>query len=203
MHLQLAKLTEQLGIMFDKFNDVNFNGELVKPIITIQSGEKQKAYGWCSVGYRWVNEVSQEKYYEINLSAEYIHRPYLEVAQTLYHEMIHLYNQQHYIIDCSKNGKHLKRFATTCEQFGLNCSQNEKGSWTITSFTNELKHIADSIEVDKSLFIVKRISTSKPNEKKERVKRIKMECSCGNQISCKTVLDITCNVCNSKFEVVG
>ena len=76
-------------------------------------------YGWCTGWRAWAEKAPQDLesmtpeeakaaeskgYYEINLCAEHIARSYIEVAETLLHEMVHLYNLQEQVQDTSRGG---------------------------------------------------------------------------------------------------
>ena len=43
-------------------------------------------------------------FYEINICAEHLARPFEQVAETLLHEMVHLYNLQIGVQDTSRGG---------------------------------------------------------------------------------------------------
>ena len=73
---------EWLGKLYDYANDQFFNGELCRPVITVQMDDKNRAYGWYTMGKVWHEEkpskdglinVSNGEH-EINMSAQYLNR---------------------------------------------------------------------------------------------------------------------------------
>ena len=51
-----------------------------------------------------LDAMQNEGFYEINICAEHLARPFEQVAETLLHEMVHLYNLQIGVQDTSRNG---------------------------------------------------------------------------------------------------
>lgn len=129
MNNSLKIIIENLESLFSKFNRRYFNSELQTPIITVSPDTTSGAYGWCTSWKAWKNkdEKQEEKhlvnmnnvtlenlnkkkeepgFYEINICAEYLSRPFLEICETMLHEMIHLLNLQNNIQDTSRSGKY-------------------------------------------------------------------------------------------------
>ena len=121
--VNLSNSIKKLETLFDEVNYQFFDSECIRPIITIQTKGKRNALGWCTLWKAWKEGEYVEAdsgYYEINISAESLHRPFSEIMRTLIHEMVHLYNIQHGVKDCSRNGTyHNKRFKETAEKHGL------------------------------------------------------------------------------------
>lgn len=109
----LKPVIEKLESLFSSFNQKFYNGELQTPVITVSPDTTKGAYGWCTSWKAWSNldpdnkttDISQmskadldamqnEGFYEINICAEHLARPFKQVAETLLHEMVHLYNLQ-------------------------------------------------------------------------------------------------------------
>ena len=97
-----------LNKIFDLLNEHYFEGELVRPTITIQS--TPKAYGHFSTRPdTWVSVTGNS--FEINIGAGTIGRPIELVATTLLHEMTHYFCCVSGINDTSRgNLYHNKRF---------------------------------------------------------------------------------------------
>lgn len=95
----MSRVAGYLEKMFRTINADSFNGELEEPIITIQS--TPTAYGHVSVAKTWKRKG--EDRHELNISADWLQRPIENVVATLIHEMVHLYNMQHDIQDCSRD----------------------------------------------------------------------------------------------------
>lgn len=121
--------------IFRTLNKDSFNGELVEPIITIQS--TPGAYGHISVQKVWKRK--DEMTYELNISADWLTRPIENVVATMLHEMTHLYNIMHDIQDCSRGGTyHNKKFKDEAEKHMIHIEKDDRYGWTVTSPTEEL-----------------------------------------------------------------
>lgn len=106
----LKPIIGKLENLFSKFNQKFYNGELQTPVITVSPDTTKGAYGWCTAWKAWstqekitdlskmkpedIEALKKEGFYEINICAEYLSRPFDKVAETLLHEMVHLYNLQ-------------------------------------------------------------------------------------------------------------
>ena len=127
-----------LNKIFDLLNAEYFENELSRPTITIQS--TPKAYGHFSLkDDTWVSTIGSS--HEINIGAGTLSRPIEEVIATLLHEMVHYFNYQNGIQDCSRGYTyHNKRFKAAAESRGLQVSHHEKYGWSITQPTEQLIH---------------------------------------------------------------
>lgn len=125
-----------LNKIFDLLNEEFFENELSRPTITIQS--TPKAYGHFSLrDDTWISTVGGT--HEINIGAGTLSRPIECVAATLLHEMVHYYNYENGIQDCSRgNTYHNKRFKEAAEAHGLIVTHSEKYGWSHTSPSDEL-----------------------------------------------------------------
>lgn len=146
----LKPVIEQLETYFSKINDRYYNGELVKPVITVSPDDTKGAYGWCTSWKVWKDsdvDNPDDGYYEINICAEHLARQFENVVGTLMHEMVHLYNLQKEIKDTSRGGTyHNKHFKATAEQHGLTVEQGEKYGWCITSLNDEAREFVNSLD---------------------------------------------------------
>lgn len=125
-----------LNKIFDLLNAEFFENELSRPTITIQS--TPRAYGHFSLQEdTWVSKLGGT--HEINIGAGTLARPIEEVAATLLHEMVHYYNYEKGIQDCSRgNTYHNKRFKAAAEAHGLTVEHSEKYGWSHTSPSDAL-----------------------------------------------------------------
>lgn len=125
-----------LNRIFDLLNAEFFEGELSRPVLTIQS--TPKTYGHFSLrNDTWISKNGTS--HEINLGAGTLSRPIEEVAATLLHEMVHYYNYVNGIQDCSRgNTYHNRRFRDCAEAHGLNVAHHPQYGWTITSPSDRL-----------------------------------------------------------------
>ena len=116
---------------FGYFNEKLFDSCIdTRPIITIQSKGRKNAYGWFWAG-KWTD--GDDNRCEINISAEELARTAMSIFETLIHEMVHQYNWQQSISDCSDNGYHNKHFKVTCEDVSLECEKMQNYGWAKTS----------------------------------------------------------------------
>lgn len=133
--VKTSRTAGYLEKMFRALNDRYFDGLLDEPVITIQS--TPRAYGHVTVGKSW--RRGQEHRHELNLGAGTIDRPIEEVAATLQHEMVHLWNIREGIPDCSRGGQyHNKRFRDAAEARDLKISFDKRIGWSITEPTPAL-----------------------------------------------------------------
>jgi hypothetical protein len=137
--ITIQSAIDELQRNFKRLNEIYFNVELERPVITILTDSVGGAYGWISKGKVWSSK--DEKYYrEINICAEYLNRPPEMVIATLLHEMCHLHNVQKGIQDTSRGGTyHNEKFKQTAERCGLEVSRDETYGYCITTPTSELK----------------------------------------------------------------
>ncbi len=125
-----------LNKIFDLLNEAYFENALSRPTITIQS--TPKAYGHFSLKEdTWVSKFGGT--HEINIGAGTLARPIEEVTATLLHEMIHYWNYQNGVQDCSRgNTYHNRRFKTAAERRGLIVTHSEKYGWSHTEPSDSL-----------------------------------------------------------------
>ena len=125
-----------LNKVFDLLNAAFFESALSRPTITIQS--TPKAYGHFSLrDDTWISKNGAS--HEINIGAGTLSRPIEEVAATLLHEMVHYYDYENGIQDCSRgNTYHNRRFRDSAEQHGLVVSRSDKYGWAHTTPSDAL-----------------------------------------------------------------
>lgn len=136
---QLVKTSRTAGYLEKMFRALNaefFAGEEIEePIITIQS--TKGAYGHVTVAKVWKAKDSAK--HELNIGADTLERPIENVASTLLHEMVHLYNMAHEVQDCSRGGSyHNKKFKAEAEKRGLLIEYRERYGWTTTKPSDKL-----------------------------------------------------------------
>lgn len=117
---------------FDTLSRVYFENSLPKVVITIQTSPT--AHGYITVNKIW--EGTNERYREINISAETINRPIENVMATLLHEMVHLFCMENNLLDTSKGGKyHNKTFKKEAEKRDLEISYADYIGYSVTKPT--------------------------------------------------------------------
>ena len=128
-----------LNKVFDLLNAEFFENALSRPTITIQS--TPKAYGHFSLREdTWVSKLGGT--HEINIGAGTLSRPIEEVAATLLHEMVHYFNYEQGIQDCSRgNTYHNRRFKEAAEARGLIVTHSDKYGWSHTSPSDRLLEV--------------------------------------------------------------
>lgn len=132
-----SRLSGYLEKLYDKLNADFFNGELDRPVITIQS--TPRVYGHYSLIPYWNVDGTAKR--EINIAAGTLNnRPVENVIATLLHEMCHQYNNEiANVQDSSREGTyHNKYFKQTAQAHGLKVERSEKYGWSITSPSDEL-----------------------------------------------------------------
>ena len=150
---RFANIHIELTRMFDLLNQKFFGGEIITPVITIQTGRNgPKQFSWSSTRPVWTHEGNGRgsAYYEIALAGEFMNRPAEEVILSLCREMIHIYNAQRGIKDTSR-GKtwHNRYFKTAAEKHGLVVEKSDKYGYSELSFGEELaQFVKDNVSQD-------------------------------------------------------
>lgn len=195
----LKGVIETLETVFDRFNERYFENALSKPVITVSPDTTRGAYGWCTTWKAW-KEGESDGYYEINLCAEHLARPYLETCGTLLHEMVHLYNLMQDVQDCSRGGTyHNRKFKEAALAHGLECSQTEKYGWSTTKLTDDTAAFVVSLGV--SSFSMYR---SKPTKASKKSNTRKYTCPCcGMSVRATKDVMVKCAVCDVLMEKEG
>lgn len=202
----LKPIIEKLESLFSKFNDKFYNGELQQPIITVSPDTSKGAYGWCTAYKAWHIEREEsdsdkknDGYYEINICAEYLSRPFENVAETLLHEMVHLYNLQIGVQDTSRSGTyHNKKYKESAEAHGLTVEKTKSG-WSKTSLNYDAKELVCSLQDKKfNLFRQSSFKNASAKTKQSTRKYICPSCSCIIRATKK--VNVRCEDCDCMFE---
>ena len=134
--IKTSRTAGYLEKIFRALNQDYFAGELEEAIITIQS--TPRAYGHVTVAKAW-SRANGEQRRELNIGAGTLDRPIEEIVATVIHEMLHLYNLQNGIQDCSRGGTyHNKRFRDAAEARDLHIEYDPRIGWSITEPTEAL-----------------------------------------------------------------
>lgn len=198
----IKEQTLALEELYNFFNEELFDGSLPSIALTIQTQGRKNCYGWCSIGERWAtsdNENSDNKWYEINLSAEYMDRGINDTSSTLIHEMVHLQNSINGINDCNpKTQNHNKAFKESAERVGLVVEKIDRKGWARTSLSPELQELVIKSNVGDVFKAARMIA-----ETSERTKKPinKYACDCGVVMKSTKELNLICGKCMSKFEI--
>lgn len=212
----LKPVIDKLENLFSKFNEKFYNEELQKAIITVSPDTTKGAYGWCTAWKAWSNQkpkkisdmkpeeieaTKSEGFYEINICAEYLARPFEQICETLLHEMVHLYNLQVGVRDTSRSGTyHNKKYKDAAEQHGLTVDKDAKYGWTKTSLNEEAKAFVDGLQ-DNKFQLFRKPSFKMDGSPKTKQSTRKYVCPmCGCIIRATKEVHVICGDCNAEFE---
>jgi hypothetical protein len=175
---------EQLHKAFDKANEVLFKNELPPVVITMNPRGKTNSLGWFTVNPAWEN--GNEDFHEINISPETLNRDYVELIQTLVHEMVHLYNHVNGIKDTSRgNSYHNKKFLKSAEEHGfefLHDAPDSKIGYSMITFTKQTANMVKFWNIDKTAFTIIRKEFGTGAKPKKKTNIIKWVCPCCGDI---------------------
>ena len=197
----MKSVIEQLENLFSKFNKRFFNGELETPIITCSPDMTKGVYGWCTSWKAWKQEGQEsDGFYEINICAEHLNRPFEETCETLIHEMVHLINLQNGIQDTSRSGMyHNKKFKVTAEEHGLVIEKDAKYGWCISSLSEEALEYVKSL--DGQAFTLVRSKIPKVKGKSSSSSKKYVCPGCGSIIRATKEVNVMCGDCEVHFEL--
>ena len=202
-----------LNKVFDLLNAEFFENALSRPTITIQS--TPKAYGHFSLREdTWISKLGGT--HEINIGAGTLSRPIEEVAATLLHEMVHYYNYEMGIQDCSRgNTYHNRRFREAAEARGLIVTHSDKYGWSHTSPSDRLlKVILDNdltdILINRNEYTGFRITGTGTHSgagaalppKKSSTRKYICPC-CGMSVRATRVVNVACMDCDMPLVLAG
>lgn len=184
------------GKLYDFINEKFFNGELVKPVITVQSCERNKFMGWFVPKKVWKETAEDGGENEINISANFLNRPLIEIAETMLHEMCHHYANVNNIQDCSRSGAyHNKLFRKIADEHGLTAENVSKIGWSKTALTTESHSLISAYLINEQSIIFRL-----PLVKGSRIKSCstrKYVCpKCGTSVRATRQVNIICADCN-------
>lgn len=172
-------------------------------LVTIQTrGRKasELAHFWAD---KWTNEAGGVN--EINLSAEDMKRPTLDVLASLHHELVHEWNWRHGIRDTAKSGRHNLRFKQAAEDFGLLVEKGSKSQgWAITTYGGATaKMVEDAFGPDEKVFDMARRAAILKERAPTKMKKWQCQCEPPFVVRCATNLDAECHICGQEFVKEG
>ena len=194
---KMSNVIKGLETVFDHINEKFYNNELIKPIITVQTG-RRSVLGWCSANERWNGK--DEKAYEINIVAENLGRTKEQLISTMLHECVHLYNCQKGVSDCNSAQYHNKNFKIVAEAHGLNVEKMANRGFAHTTLNESGKAFAENEVLE---FDLSRISAGRGKSTYE--KPVTYECpGCHRRLRFHNwKLNAICGDCNLKFEPIS
>lgn len=198
----LKPVIAELETLFSKFNARFFENKLESPVITVSPDHTRGAYGWCTSWKAWQNGAKEGGFYEINLCAEYLNRPYEETCGTLLHEMVHLQNLQDGVQDTSRSGTyHNKKFKETAEAHGLIVEKGEKYGWHKTTLSPEALEFVQSLGKQGFTLVRPRPLGLKGSSKSGGSSSRKYVCPCcGTIIRATKEVHVICAECEVEFQ---
>ena len=189
---------EYLGKLYDHINAELFGGELVKPVITVQTDERNKTNGWWSQGKVWRENADDDGEHELNMTAQQLHRPIGEIAATLIHEMCHQYATAHEIKDTSRSGNyHNKLFKKIAEEHGLKVECVAKIGWSYTTLTDKTAAMITDFAAANPPTVIYRIPVMKCQITKNTSTRKYICPVCGQSVRATKRVNIMCMDCNA------
>jgi hypothetical protein len=163
----------------------------------------RNSYCRCTGWKAWkVGNDSESGRCEINITAEYLNRPFEETAGTLLHEMVHLANLQNGIKYTSRGGTyHNKEFKLAAEAHGLTVSKTKSG-WHVTALTGESLEWLRAQFPDDCGFELHR-ERAPELSKSGRIKSSKKYVCpcCGTVIRATKEVNVTCSDCDEPFDI--
>lgn len=146
----LKSMQEVLEYSFEVINKTYFNGQLPPVVISIMSSPRTN--GHFTIGKVW--RADDERYNEINISAEHLERPIENIIATLVHEMVHYYCQINNIADTSQGGRyHNKNFKREAEERGLIIAYAKYIGYSVTEPSTELIEVLKQYGIEKPIDI--------------------------------------------------
>lgn len=199
--LALSDVVVKLEKLFDLLNDLYFDGELHRPVITIQS--TPSAYGHCSTKKIWKTPADgdDEGQYEVNIGAEFLTRPSADIAATMLHEMVHLFCRERGLDETCQNGRyHNKLFKVECEARDLIIDYDRANGYAYSKpsekFIEALRHNGYDLNTKfASRIFIKKQKVAARN------KAHKYIClTCGQTVRSTSELTLICGLCESRME---
>lgn len=195
--MNTLEITKKLNSLFSVININLFKSELQNVEITIAPKGKHNALGWFTLNKSWSSDR-----HEINICAEYLDRGILEVSETLIHEMVHLYNFNKNIVDCSRNGTfHNKKFKLEAEKRFLIVTTSKKYGHAHTTLSKEGIDLINSFGY-KDIFTIKRIQIENlGTKKKSNIKKYVCP-ECKIIVRASKIVNVLCGNCTEEDNYV-
>ena len=190
-----------LGKLYDFANERLFNGELKKPVITIQRDERNKTNGWWSVGKVWRENAEDDGEHELNMTAQQLNRPIGEIAATLIHEMCHQFASVNNMQDCARSGQyHNKLFKKIAETHGLKVACMPQIGWSHTELTDETAAMINAFVAENPATVIYRLPVMKGQVVKTSSTRKYVCPICGQSVRATKQVNIICADCNEPMQ---
>lgn len=196
----LKPVIDELETLFITFNGAFFEKKLDKPVITVSPDSTKGAYGWCTGWKAWQDGTENGGFYEINLCAEYLNRPFEETCSTLIHEMVHLWNLQLGVQDTSRSGTyHNKRFKEAAEAHGLIVEKTDKHGYSKTTLAPATLAFVQSLGKNSFSLVRPKVGGMKGASKSKQSSRKYVCPGCGAIIRATKEVHVICGDCDLTF----
>jgi hypothetical protein len=180
--------------------DMDFQNIRITPVIQTQG--QRICYGHFTLDEIWQTSDGKGSH-EIQISAEHLARPAMDIAATVRHELIHAKNWECKVKDCSNNGKyHNGKFKASAESYGLICGEKTASNgYGITTFDAVYAaQVLGELQPDETAFTLARQLLAK-RKAKQATAMLKWACGC-TIIRAAVEVDATCNACGEIFAKV-
>lgn len=181
--------------------DMAFHDIRITPVIQTQG--QRKCYGHFTTDQIW--EASDGKRsHEIQISAEHLARPAMDIAATVRHELIHAKNWECGLKDCSNNGTyHNGKWKLSAEIYGLICGEKTASAgYGVTTFDAVYAaQVLGELHPEDAAFTLARQVLAK-RKAKQRTAMIKWTCGC-TIIRAAVDVRATCDSCGKIFAAVS
>lgn len=209
MVLSLNKVSSIIDTrIFDKRLSTLLASQGKAVVVTVQSqaclGRKETVNGWATTKEVWHSE-DNKSYFEINMSAEQMNRPWTEIVTTLAHEMLHIINNLEGLKDTSRQGRyHNKVWAQSAKKYGFNVPEADSSIGYSAITLDEFKSQGLINETNKyASDMIYRDAFSIKNINKAKKVTYKYVCPvCGAKVSSSSgTLNLICGDCNAPLEL--
>jgi hypothetical protein len=151
----IENIVRELDDLFVIFNFKFFGGDLIKPVLAVQTNQFHRGatMGWCTSRKVWRQADLGEEYYEITVCPEFFDLGIVELADTLLHELVHLFHLQNEIQDVSRGGYyHNAAFRDKALECGMEVLQTPKYGWAFTILSDETRTFVEGLLIDREAF---------------------------------------------------
>lgn len=142
--------------------------------------------------------------WEVALAAEHLGRDPRQIARTICHEAVHVYNMSRGEKDCAKSGRHNKVFAESAEVFGLTVEKDSKRGYVTPDITDDLwTKIEQHAPIDVAAFDLFHLAWKDLAVEKKVSKTAPWVCKCEGgfkiRVPAKQTLEARCYRCDEDF----
>ncbi len=204
--IALSDVQLELEHAYIHFNGELFDSELIPCMITIQKSPRGNILGWTSFDKIWRNHHPDGDRFELNVCPHIFHKEVHDILGTLLHEMVHVYNCQQGVRDCSSSQYHNRKFRDKALAVGLSVSKAGYRGWAYTDIDQDSRaeRAIQGLNLKKEVFAFARgilvKDSGKPLEPEIRGKLKKWSCPCGQnaRVAIKDFQAI-CKKCGGDF----